>query len=505
MFDKKSEYGARKLVQQSYYWVAFALVACCAVVPFWLTRYLPLSDLPQHVAQLSIRQHWRDPALHYWDYYRVNWYTNQLFAYELTRAFALVMPLMPAVKCVLSLAVVGTGLVTHQLVRVAGSNRYFSLLSFPIAFGFNMYWGLFNYVVAIPLGLLLIAVSAQYALTPSRWRALGVFGATYLLFAAHVLILAYTGLISALLIFTRARGWQAKLLGCSALASVLPTVALWWSAIRTYEPSTAATAVATHWGWHRAWEFFSYQMSAGNALSEGIFGLSAFGLPLALGARPAREPWRWIPFAITVLLFLVVPVAALDIDLLYCRVATFALPTFLFALDMSPEGAVQRARALLTGLVAARLAFVSVQFERFGAEASSLHEVLSATQPGKRLLYLPSSVLSKVVPHDVYSHFGCYYQIERGGVVDYSFAELFPTWYRYLPEVEPTLPAEFDSHTHQFRYGQHDGPRFDYFLVHGPVLPAWFEGAPMRPPLVARAQEWTLLRAEVTRTESAAR
>lgn len=52
-------------------------------------------------------------------------------------------------------------------------------------------------------------------------------------------------------------------------------------------------------------------------------------------------------------------------------------------------------------------------------------------------------------------------QVKRGGLVDFSFAEFFPMWYRYKPELLPGLPDEFDWRPHSFRWGAHHGDRFD--------------------------------------------
>jgi hypothetical protein len=477
-----------------YFWWALGLLACGAVLPFWVGEYMPLVDLPQHAAQLSINQRWNDPAFHYHDFYRVNWYTNQLFAYELTRLFALAMPLVYAIKCMLSLALLALAASVYWLVRTLRGDPWWTLLALPIGFSFSLYWGLFNYIVALPLGLTLIVVSTRYALTPSRGRALVVFATANLLFVSHALILAYAGLISAVVVVARTKSWRAKLFGCVALASVLPTVAIWWTGIRSHEPTTAPTGFYIGWGLHRISDFFSYQVgsTAGNWREIAIGG-ALFFLPFLLGARPSRALWRWVPLSVTVLLFAFLPVAALDIDLLYGRVAAFALPTLLFALDRGRSRPWQH--ALIAGFVALRLAYVAAQFASFDAEARSLDTVLAAAEPGKRMLYLPSNYRSQVIHNDAYAHFGCWYQVKKGGVVDYSFAELFPTWYRYRANMEPSLPEEFDSNTHLFRYPKHDGRRFDYFLARGPVLDAWFVGANVTPRVVAKAAEWTLLAA----------
>lgn len=478
--------------QTTLFWCVYALLFCAAALPFWIGEYVPLSDLPQHAAQLAIGQHWHDASLHYHDYYRMNPYTNQRLGYEITLLFARIMPLTYALKCLLTLAVWSFAGAVYWLTSTVRADRWWSLLAFAAAFSFSLYWGLLNYIVALPLGICLVAASARYALAPSGRRALLVLAVANLLFLSHALILAYAGLVSAVVVVTRARGLRAKLIGCAALASVLPTVGLWWTGIRSQEPSTAATYVVGGYGWHRFPKLFSYQVSsASGTWPEVLLGLALCAAPLLFGARFSRERWRLLPLLTTLSLFFLLPAAALEIDMLYGRVAAFVLPALLFALDGGGSRIWQR--TVIASAVGLRLALVVVQFAAFDREAQPLNRVLAATEPGKRMLYLPVNNRSAFVPHEVYSHFGCFYQVKKGGLTDFSFAELFPTWFRYRPSIEPNLPLEFDSNAQNFRYAEHNGARYDYLLVRGPVLDVWFAGAHVTPKVIAQASEWTLL------------
>jgi hypothetical protein len=150
-------------------------------------------------------------------------------------------------------------------------------------------------------------------------------------------------------------------------------------------------------------------------------------------------------------------------------------------------------RALTGALVAAQLLSVAFTFRAFDTEARPLDALLAAAEPHKRVLYLPTAPASAVSFSWPYSHFGQWYQVHRGGLVDFSFAEFFPMWYRYREEYLPGLPDEFDWRPGTFRWSVHHGERFDYLLVRGPVLPEWFEGSPERVYPVAQRHEWTLL------------
>ena len=82
---------------------AFALCAAAMVALLWSFEYLPLVDLPQHVAQLSYWIHLDDPAFGFGEQFRFT-FSPYLFGHALARAAALVMPPMAAIRLVITLA-----------------------------------------------------------------------------------------------------------------------------------------------------------------------------------------------------------------------------------------------------------------------------------------------------------------------------------------------------------------------------------------------------------------
>lgn len=474
------------------FWRAFFALCVLALAPIWVGEYLPFVDLPQHAAQLAIGERWHDPSFRYHDYFSVNWYTNQLFAYNVTRVFGLVLPVIYAIKCTLSLSLIMFGWSVYGLTRAVRTDPWFSLIAFPLGFSFSMYWGFFNFVTSLPIGIALISLCLRYALSPSRWRAIAIFLLANVLFFAHVLILAFAGLVSAALIAARARGLREKIWGLSALASVLPTVYVWWTVIQGNAASTTETPVRLVYGLFRLRELFNFQIGADpdDWLGAAV-GLVLWSLPFWLGARFTRESYRYLPVAVSLALFFLLPQSAIEVDLIYPRFAVFVLPMLLIALEeTSATGA---ARLAVAGALCAQLGSVAVRFALFDREARTLNQVLAKAEPNKRMLYLPTNPGSRFVPNDPYYHFGSWYQVKHGGLVDFSFAEFFPMWYRYRPEFVPALPAEFDSHSDNFNWSEHDGHLYDYLLVRGPTFRTWFRGADVKPVVLARAAEWTLI------------
>jgi hypothetical protein len=478
---------------------ALGLASALVVLPLWVGEYMPLVDLPQHAVELSIAQHWGDPAYGYPSVYQVNPLINQLLAPILAYAFGWFLPLSVAIKCVLTLVVLALPASVGLLTRAVGGDRWWTLLAFPLGYGFPTYWGFFAYIVAVPLGLVLVARSARYAQAPSRGSALGLFALSLLLFLSHVLVLAFAGLTSGLIVLLRSRGIRAKGLGALALCSVLPLVAAWWFAVQRFSPHLEnGTQTTPAWSFGRLQDLLSYQVDLETVTpASALIGALLFAGPFLLGARPAREGWRWIPLGVSLSLFLFMPLHALRVAFLYGRYAIFVLPGLLFALRPGPSP-LRFARAGVTALVAAHLLTVAWTFRAFDAESAGLKDVLAALAPYRRLLYLDTYRHSDASFNWAYLHFGCWYQVERGGPVDVSFAKFFSSRYLYRAETFPSLPDNLEWSPLTFRWAQHGGDRYDYVLVRGGVPREWFPRDMPRLVVVAHSGQWIALGREGT-------
>jgi hypothetical protein len=96
----------------------------------------------------------------------------------------------------------------------------------------------------------------------------------------------------------------------------------------------------------------------------------------------------------------------------------------------------------------------------------------------------------------VYLHFPAFYQVEKGGRILFSFAELFQTSARFRSGKSwDDLLREWNEWNPQFfDYGRHGG-RFRYFLIRGGAgdVKAVFGGDPRRLGLVGKRDgEWWL-------------
>ena len=429
-----------------------------------------MADLPQHAAQISIWSRWNDPTFGYQEIYTRNWFTPYLFGYLLTVLLTPLMSVKAATTTVITAALIGVPIATRVLIREVDGNRWWVFSVFPGVFGFCFDWGFYNFLVGIPIALLFLVLVLRYANRPTlgygALLTLGLVG----LFFVHVLLFVFVSLILGATVVLSGRPWKRALAALSPLLVLAPMVLLWLYITRDSE---AMTHRAMMWELreyakqgHRALRFFAEV--AGDELGAWTLsvGVLAFSIPILLGARPSRSFRRWIPFAVTLLVYFAVPHEFLGTAYLYQRFAVFAIPTWLYAMD-HPEGEVGAAWRCSAGpaLAVACTVATAMQFWAYEPEAAGLARVIEKMPSNASVLSVPITRNSDHVRTPVFLHTPLWYQAEKGGVVDFSFAVNFPLLFRYRPEREPRIPRMFVWDTNLFHWEKLDGSRYDFLIV----------------------------------------
>jgi hypothetical protein len=450
-------------------WFTLSFWLCCALlaVPLWSVDYLPMADLPQHAAQISIWTRWGDPEFGYPQIYLKNWFTPYLLGYLLTFALTPFLSVGAALTTVITAAVVGIPLATRVLLRETGGNRWWVFAVFPTVFGFAFDWGFFSFLVGIPLALLLLVAALRYAQAPTRRAGVLLTAGLTGLFFVHLLLFLYVGLILGLTVLAKREDWKRGLRSLTPVIVLLPLVLFWLYLTRSTEALTHRSMI-----WEppmltpRLLRLFSEVAGENPSVWTLLVGVFAFGLPLFLGARPSRTPARWIPFAATVTLFLVVPHEFLGTGFLYSRYAVFAIPTWLYAMDPQGPEAPSSVRLVLGPALAVTCTLMTtLQFWSYEPEVAGLKEIIGQMPENARVLSIPVDRNSRHARTPVFLHSPVWYQAEKGGVVDYSFAINFPLLFRYRPEFEPKIPRMFVWNPSMLNWEQHDASRYDYFIV----------------------------------------
>ena len=481
--------------------MGFAICCGLAVLPVWIVEYPPMVDLAQHAAQVSTGLRWDSGAFPYSDYFWINWRTPYVLTRFLATGLAQWMPVANAFQVLISLAVVGIPLATLGLVREAGGRPVWALMAVPAGYSISFYMGFVAFIVGSALALVFVRLAWRYSGTPTLGRAWLLLALSQVIFLTHPLAFGWAGLVAALLVAARAGGWRQTIVRWWPLLAALVLPIAWILSTALLDDHVEVSLPRANYSWTRLPHLAA--LVVGLPINELSLALSLMVLiaPWLAGAQLARRFARWIPCLVALALFFGMPSAILSSGYLHQRFAAFVLPTLLFALDPKPQASRRRwlRTCIFLSPTALWLALIHVQFLGARAETGAFGDLLDVMEPGKKVLYLPVEPKGSYLPYPSYLHFGSWYQVERGGLVEFSFAGNFPNRFRYLPEREPALPHGFEFRPWTFDWQANDGARWDYFLVRSSRDPARLflkARAPVVPVEKATGGWWLYARAD---------
>jgi hypothetical protein len=466
-----------------------------ATVPVWIPTLPPMTDLPDHAAQIALLRALRDPAFTYAADLQINWLTPYWLGYVLAYVLTPLVGILAACRLILTIALAALPLTTALILDETGLDRRWSLLVIPSMYGFSYHWGFFTFIVAAPLGLLfvwLILREARQPDPPTPGRALTLAAMSIVLFFCHAFICAFFGIIGVAVLLASSRRVPDAFRRVLPLTAVLPVVAL-WSAYAAHNPHAfSATTWDLNWfstsdayyglmarthgdwsseigaGWGRLTGIFPRLLGSLPSLSTTLIGTALLALPLIAGARPTRRLTRWLPLLVCVATLLFAPSLMLGIAYTYQRFTVFLVPAWLIALDPPESRMVPRWTWPTCGLLAAAwIAVVTANAIAYEAESAGFPEILARMQPGERALSLIWDRDSPGTIAPPFLHYPVWYAALRGGIVDPSATGTLAVPVSYRPDREPIARASsaFEWTPGHFTWQTHEGDRYRYFVV----------------------------------------
>jgi hypothetical protein len=460
---------------------AFWLIVALAGATFWLTPHPPMGDLPQHAGQIAL---WRDLLLgrSKWQaWFAVNYLTPYLVGNWVALLLAFAMPVTAALKLVLSLSYLCFVAACVLLRRSMGGDSRLDWLFVPGFFGLGYAYGFFPFLVGLPVGVLFIALAWRYAERPAVPSGMQLGVAGVVLFFSHGLVFVLANLIGVAFLLLRRRSFATLLAGVVPYVAFGLLAAIYFAALRL-RGASVMSADRLEPSWPGPMSTLKYLLAFPIGVPSADLVLLPLVpllvvVPLLLGYRPN---WRNLPALVPVALLLVwcfaMPDAFLDTWFIGSRFAALLLP--FYALALRPPAAAGPAWTRLA-LPALCLAFLAIHVERlmaFNLESESFDEVLAAAEPGERARYVVGDISSAATRNLMaYEHFPAWYQVEKGGLVDFNFANFAQAVVRYREGT--VLPNEY-------RY---------YFVRNGQTVPATsLPPGACQPVLRKRAGTWSL-------------
>ena len=459
-------------------------------------------DLPQHAGQIALLRDLLLGRSRWASEFRLNFFTPYLIGYGLALPLTLVMPIAAAMKVVLTFAYAAFANLCIAIRRELNSTPQLDAYYFIPFFGFAYGWGLYNFLVAAPVGLAFIWLCIRYARYGGIIRGLWLTALGLVLMFSHGLM--FVAACSMGLVLTTAKMRSPR----QAIGRVWPfmlplliCVALFVAA-REQDPSLGPIVELSDFPSlsYRFESFLSDSMGAPGTHLAIPLTLVAFLLPLLGGLRlDFRRVEASVMAAIACGVFALAPTIAWSTGYVFERFALFLLPTYAW-LFVPPQGRGPRAMRYVTFSAIALGLIVTaqhlVQAIRFSREAQDFDKVLARAEPDRRALSLVIDPKTAGDPLIVYRHFPVWYQAEKHGLVDYNFAVFHPEVVRFARPPLPIVDYDALSDTPwRFDWRRDHGAKYGYFFVRSakPMPASLFAGAECAPVQVAASGAWHLL------------
>lgn len=467
------------------FWATFALCAVAACVPLWAVKYLPMIDLPQHAAQVAIWQHLDDPAFGFAPYFEMHYTTPYLTVYALVRALAVALPLVAALKVAVTLAVLGLPLALVVFFRSKGVSPWWSLIGFPLAYGYSFLWGFLNFMFGVPIAFLYLALAAGYARAPTTRRGVGLACFTLSLFAVHGLFLVFCPPVAAITVVAAAGSVRTGWRRLWPLVAPLPLVVAW----RLFDPPFASVPVSWELGVERLGALFALAGYRTQALAPAFVILAGAVILLRRpGAAGAGVRSELPPLVLSVLAVLLWPsVSFAGATHIATRFNVFWLPFLIAWLRPEPIRALRAGLACATVALAAVLLIDFRAFDREGRQYEALAEHIPARSRVRPLVFRNDE-------ETPFLHFPVWTQAAKGGLAGFSFASNFTSFVRYRADAPALMKRDEEWRPDLFDWRREWPLGYDAFVVrsHRDRARELFAGAPVE--LVARNGPWWLYR-----------
>jgi hypothetical protein len=431
------ERKAKKTPRQLLVLMQLCSVACAAVL--FSGQYLPLTDLPQHEGQLALWRRFGESA-HLPELYELNLFTPYLLFYAIGRLFCLVLSVHEAIRCLVLLAVLGLPWAHLVLLRRVGGDPYWALIGFPLAFNVSYTMGFLNFILALPIGLLLVAGAHGLAERQTWPRAIGVALLGVTLFFGHALAWLGCTAMAAAAAITRGRDPRARLLALAPLGAAAPIALGWFVMTREQSPLARAATV---------WSLGLERLSAlpGHAFGDGPMALTwgaLLGVAVLLGVRRiARAPERWSPWAVASALYLLLPWHGMGVAHLFSRYGVLVVLSATLAFEPLVTSARRRnaSRALLACTALLFSVHHASAIRAFNHDAAGAEAVLAELPTTTRGIYgLILDPKHASVGGDPFLHFAQFAHLEHD-VIEPSFARSYQSLVRYPAGTRPPLHA----------------------------------------------------------------
>lgn len=438
--------------------------------------YLPLIDLPQHAAQVTTlddlikgKSVWQHMAF-------TNFDTPYLTSYLLWWLLYQFMDIATAAKWVLVFIFGLYVLSIRQLRRAYGKDKLLDFLALTCFFGFAYQWGFISFLMSIPVGIFFLLSCKKYHETHNPRQLAMIFAWGVLLYFSHILGFAFFCFVAycCFLAAFKQHNWQQRFqfTGVFLLfAVILVRIVL--------KPDPAFFAgypigyVEQHSFWWKTEDLFYMPWHMSDIYHYHLAFYALLILPIFMGYRASKQWQLYVPLAASLIIWYALPHIAFQTAFLYQRFAIF-IPIF-YALIWLPETHLHSKRHNVAQLATVffMVSVLAVLYKNHNDNVQFQHseirkdfeQIKQVMLPEKRVMALfdASSRHDDNLLTDInYIHFVQWYQAEKHGWVDFSFATspamivrlkseyIYPNYKKNRGVEEPNLKKTLDCSIYDY-------------------------------------------------------
>jgi hypothetical protein len=484
-------------------WLPPAAIAVFAAPTLFLA-YLPMTDLPQHLAVASILLHFGDPGFGFDEFYEpAIGRTLYLLPCFLAVGLAQIMPLAFAMRVVVFLSAVAYPIGVFAVLRATGKSGALALLALPLMYNRAFFWGFFNFNLALGMSLAAFALLIRPQRSARSDVALAVL-CTAIVFTHVYGIALVLGLVCVWLAIGERR---ALLMRALPLAPLAIGATVWWLLGRHAEGSGKHSfePLLSRWLW-----FDDAILGGYPNWSDEILLWALLLVVIVFWARTIpRNADRWratshgerilvLFAALNFALYWVLPTDAQKALVIHFRhglIAVAFLP--MLVSDRVLRDSPRAGLALLGTLTALGFAVHWTHLVQFDREARPFERVIEQIPDTPKIYFLDWGYSDSVVQTRPYHHFHAYIQAKRGGLTSFGFPNRFwniPVRMRDDAGI-PEVAHDVEWHPELFDYDD-VGYFYDFVLVcRGPHDEGGVHTLPSFPyELVYEDPPWSLYR-----------
>lgn len=449
----------------------YFLIILLYLLPIFFLTYFPFVDLPQHLHFAYVLKNFSD----YENYFEKRLFpmhnTFHLFFNTFLSKF---LPLDIVNRIYIALIIILTFLSFYYFLKVMNGERIFSLLSLLVAYNYNLFWGFMGIALALPLIIFLFTLTINL-LKGDKKENLTIILLTLLfiiIFLCHSLTFIYSFISYLVVLFLNRKSFRFKYLLPPLIALIFFFIP--WQAqqfqreeselIAQFKESISLKAI--YQNLLNFWERLGIRTDNIIIFFFKTITLLAIFVLLLIPKIFKENRILSVIFITTLGFYFFFPGSYTEAVFLNERFAPLLFLILITYLSFFFKNNLIRYLIIATVLISTiDLNIRFLMFEKYGRD---FKKVIGKLEPNKKVvgIFYEKRPKPDLFGYDTFLHFPCYYQLEKNGLIGFSFAYI-----RYSPLIfKEDYPLERIDEWFPYRsLFPYRYKEYDYIFVTGEI------------------------------------